>query len=342
MGIADVFAAPSISVKLSALHPRYELAKRARVMRRTGAARARTRAAGASRRASASPSTPRKPTASNSRSTSSPPRMPIASLDGWEGYGLAVQAYQKRAPFVLDCLADLARRTGRRMPVRLVKGAYWDSARSSARRSTARRATRCSRASRTPTSATSPARAACSTRPTRSTRCSPRTTRRRSRRSTHYARNGAGAGLRVPAPARHGRRPVRRSDRPDRLDVPCRVYAPVGSHEDLLPYLVRRLLENGANSQLRQPHHRRVASRSTTSSPIRSPPSTASTPSRIRASRSRAIFRAHDSEELHGRQPRQRRTSCARSPTGSTPPCKPLERGAAGAGRDAPRRRRSP
>jgi RHH-type proline utilization regulon transcriptional repressor/proline dehydrogenase/delta 1-pyrroline-5-carboxylate dehydrogenase len=49
------------------------------------------------------------------------------SLDGWEGYGLAVQAYQKRAPFVIDYLADLARQTGRRMPMRLVKGAYWDS-----------------------------------------------------------------------------------------------------------------------------------------------------------------------------------------------------------------------
>jgi RHH-type proline utilization regulon transcriptional repressor/proline dehydrogenase/delta 1-pyrroline-5-carboxylate dehydrogenase len=53
---------------------------------------------------------------------------PDPSLDGWEGFGLAVQAYQKRAPFgQIDWLIDLARRTGRRMPVRLVKGAYWDS-----------------------------------------------------------------------------------------------------------------------------------------------------------------------------------------------------------------------
>ena len=57
------------------------------------------------------------------------------------------------------------------------------------------------------------------------------------------------ASVRVPAPARHGRRPVRRSDRRGQpRHVPCRVYAPVGSHEDLLPYLVRRLLENGANT----------------------------------------------------------------------------------------------
>ena len=57
------------------------------------------------------------------------------------------------------------------------------------------------------------------------------------------------AGIRVPAPARHGRGAVRaRCTRPDGIGVPCRVYAPVGEHEDLLPYLVRRLLENGANT----------------------------------------------------------------------------------------------
>src|SRR3546814_13670484 len=49
-----------------------------------------------------------------------------ASLEGWEGCGLAIQAYQKRALEVIDFIADLARRTGRRIPVRLGKGAYWD------------------------------------------------------------------------------------------------------------------------------------------------------------------------------------------------------------------------
>ena len=49
------------------------------------------------------------------------------ALQGWEGLGLAVQAYQKRAPFVIDWLADLARKQRRRIMVRLVKGAYWDS-----------------------------------------------------------------------------------------------------------------------------------------------------------------------------------------------------------------------
>ena len=49
------------------------------------------------------------------------------SLDGWNGFGLAVQAYQKRAPFVIDWLAETARKANRRWCVRLVKGAYWDS-----------------------------------------------------------------------------------------------------------------------------------------------------------------------------------------------------------------------
>src|SRR5207247_10200183 len=49
------------------------------------------------------------------------------SLRGWEGFGLAVQAYQKRAPAVIDWLADTARGLGRRLMVRLVKGAYWDT-----------------------------------------------------------------------------------------------------------------------------------------------------------------------------------------------------------------------
>ena len=48
-------------------------------------------------------------------------------LAGWNGIGFVVQAYQKRAPFVLEWLIDLARRTGHRIMVRLVKGAYWDS-----------------------------------------------------------------------------------------------------------------------------------------------------------------------------------------------------------------------
>ena len=105
-------------------------------------------------------------------------------------------------------------------------------------------------------------------------RCSPRTTRRPSPRST-TSRAGAQPTSSSSACTAWATTCTPRRSAQQHLDVPCRVYAPVGSHEDLLPYLVRRLLENGANYQLRQPHHRRVAAAGRRSSPIRSPPSRA-------------------------------------------------------------------
>ncbi len=122
----DAFGAASISVKLSALHPRYEHAKRARVLAELTprllelAQLAKAHGIGFTVDAEEAD------------------RLELsldvfagayadASLEGWEGCGLAVQAYQKRAPEVIDFVADLARRHGRRIPVRLVKGAYWDS-----------------------------------------------------------------------------------------------------------------------------------------------------------------------------------------------------------------------
>ena len=90
-------AAPSISVKLSALHPRYELAQRARVLAELTPRLRRRWRGGARRRASRSPSTPRRPTGSSCRSSCSRPRARDPALAGWDGFGLAVQAYQKRA-----------------------------------------------------------------------------------------------------------------------------------------------------------------------------------------------------------------------------------------------------
>src|SRR5688500_15030337 len=122
----EVFAAPSISVKLSALHPRYEHAKRERVLAELG-----PRLLELSQLA-------KRHGIGLTIDAEETDRLELsldlifavladASLAGWNGFGIVVQAYQKRAPFVIDFIADMARRLGRRIPVRLVKGAYWDS-----------------------------------------------------------------------------------------------------------------------------------------------------------------------------------------------------------------------
>ncbi|HEX6550592.1 MAG TPA: proline dehydrogenase family protein, partial [Gammaproteobacteria bacterium] len=122
----SVFAAPSISVKLSALHPRYEFAQHQRVLDELVpklivlAERAKQYGMGLTVDAEEAE------------------RLDLSldvieavyrspSLHGWEGFGLAVQAYLKRAPAVIDWLIALAKQGKRRIPVRLVKGAYWDS-----------------------------------------------------------------------------------------------------------------------------------------------------------------------------------------------------------------------
>ncbi|MFP5373701.1 MAG: proline dehydrogenase family protein, partial [Gammaproteobacteria bacterium] len=123
---ADPFGAPSISTKLSALHPRYEHAKRARVL-----AELTPRVLELARLAKAQGIGFTVDAEEADRLELSLDVFAAAyadpSLDGWEGCGLAVQAYQKRAPAVIDYIVDLARRHGRRIPLRLVKGAYWDS-----------------------------------------------------------------------------------------------------------------------------------------------------------------------------------------------------------------------
>ncbi|HJR73044.1 MAG TPA: bifunctional proline dehydrogenase/L-glutamate gamma-semialdehyde dehydrogenase PutA [Luteimonas sp.] len=281
----DVFAAPSISVKLSALHPRYEHAKRERVMAELTprvlelAQIAKSYGIGFTIDAEESD------------------RLELsldviaaayadASLEGWQGYGLAIQAYQKRAPYVIDFIADLARRTGRRIPVRLVKGAYWDSE--------VKRAQVDGQAgypvfTRKPN--TDVSYLACAKRMMQASDAiypmfathNAHTIAAIHRFSLSLLPSGEGARRADEGSAKRRERehssssepspqPLSRGERgssppfefqklhgmgddlyaevipADRLNVPCRVYAPVGSHEDLLPYLVRRLLENGANS----------------------------------------------------------------------------------------------
>ena len=244
----DVFAAPSISVKLSALHPRYELAKRERVhaelIPRVLELARLAKAQGIGFTIDAEESE----------------RLELsldviagayadASLDGWEGYGLAVQAYQKRAPFVLDFLIDLARRTGRRVPVRLVKGAYWDSEIKKAQVDGLEGYPVFTRKANTDVSYLACARRMLGA----ADALYPMFATHNAQTIAAVHRYATLAG--VPATGYEYQRLHGMGDHlyaevigADQLGVACRVYAPVGSHEDLLPYLVRRLLENGANS----------------------------------------------------------------------------------------------
>ena len=240
---ADVFAAPSISIKLSALHPRYEHAKRARVMTELApgilelAQLAKSYGIGFT--IDAEEADRLELSLDLIEATFSD-----TSLDGWQGYGLAVQAYQKRTPYVIDFLADLARRVGRRMPVRLVKGAYWDAEVKRAQVEGHPGYPVFTRKPNTDVSYLANARRMLdqgdALYPMFATHNAQTIAAIRSiangRDYEHQKLHGMGDDLYAEVIPK------------DRLDVPCRVYAPVGSHEDLLPYLVRRLLENGANS----------------------------------------------------------------------------------------------
>ena len=240
---SDVLDAPSISIKLSALHPRYEVAKRARVHAELTpkllelAQLAKQNGIGL--------------TVDAEEADRLELSLEIiaavhadASLAGWQGYGLAVQAYQKRAPFVIDWLAERAKRAGRRFCVRLVKGAYWDSE--------VKRAQEGGHAgypvyTRKPN--TDVSYLACARRlfehgeafypafATHNAHTIAAIQHMANGRPFEFQRlHGMGTDLYAEVIG------------PKNMNAPCRVYAPVGSHEDLLPYLVRRLLENGANT----------------------------------------------------------------------------------------------
>jgi len=238
-----ILDAPSISIKLSALHPRYEVAKRARVQ-----AELASKLLELAQLA-------KKNSICLTVDAEEADRLELsldviaavhadASLDGYQGFGLAVQAYQKRAPFVIDWLAEQAKKVGRRFCVRLVKGAYWDSE--------VKRAQEGGHAgypvyTRKPN--TDVSYLACAKKlfdygtafyPAFATHNAHTIAAihhmARGRPFEFQRLHGMGTDLYAEVMG------------PKNLDVPCRVYAPVGSHEDLLPYLVRRLLENGANT----------------------------------------------------------------------------------------------
>ena len=166
-------------------------------------------------------------------------------LGEWTGLGLAVQAYQKRGPEVIRRVAELARHSRRRLMVRLVKGAYWDSE--------IKRAQIAGRPDY-PVYTTKPATDLSYLVCARDLiAASPHLY---AQFATHNAHTLAAvrlmaeqAGVKIEFQRLHGMGEALYDAADARYrDVTLRAYAPVGGHEDLLPYLVRRLLENGANT----------------------------------------------------------------------------------------------
>ena len=238
----DIRDNPGISVKLSALHPRYEVAKRDRVMEelvpRVRALAGLAKAAGLGFNIDAEEAD----------------RLALSlqvieavlsdkALKGWDGFGVVVQAYGRRAGAVIDWLYGTAERLDRKIMVRLVKGAYWDAEVKRAQVMGLESFPVFTRKQATDVSYMANAK-----------KLLGMTDRIYPQFATHNAHTVA-AVLDM-ATDKRGFEFQRLHGMGERLHdivlegkgTRCRIYAPVGAHRDLLAYLVRRLLENGANS----------------------------------------------------------------------------------------------
>ncbi len=245
-----IYEGPGISIKLSALHPRYSRAQVGRVMtqllpRLTGLVKlARQHDIGLNIDAEESDRLELSLELLEALCTS-----PVAA--GWNGVGFVIQAYSKRCPAVVDFLVDLARRSQRRLMVRLVKGAYWDSEIKRAQLDGQAGYPVYTRKAYTDVAYIACARALLAAPdavyPQFATHNAHTLAAIHTLAGANYCAgqyefqclHGMGEPLyeQVVGPVADGR-----------LGRPCRIYAPVGSHDTLLAYLVRRLLENGANS----------------------------------------------------------------------------------------------
>jgi RHH-type proline utilization regulon transcriptional repressor/proline dehydrogenase/delta 1-pyrroline-5-carboxylate dehydrogenase len=242
-----VYQGPGISIKLSALHPRYSRAQSARVMDEL-LPRVKALALLAKRF-----------DIGLNIDAEEADRLELsldlledlcldADLGGWHGMGFVVQAYGKRCPFVLDYIIDLGRRAGRRIMVRLVKGAYWDAEINRAQVDGLNGFPVYTRKAYTDVSYIACAR-----------KLLAATDVIFPQFATHNAQTLATiyhmAGQNFQSgqyefQCLHGMgEPLYEEVVGEaKLNRPVRIYAPVGTHETLLAYLVRRLLENGANS----------------------------------------------------------------------------------------------
>ena len=162
-------------------------------------------------------------------------------LQSWDGLGIAVQAYSKRAPAVIDWLEGL----GRPIMVRLVKGAYWDF---EIKRAQVEGLSGYPVYTRKPN--TDLAYIACAARLLRSPHLFPQFATHNAHTLAAVMELASNSGAAYEFQRLHGMGTLLYGEAKRQLDdlPPVRVYAPVGPHKDLLAYLVRRLLENGANS----------------------------------------------------------------------------------------------
>ncbi len=237
---------PGISVKLSALHPRYEVAQAPRVMAelvpRVRALAMLAKSAGMGFNIDAEEADRLSLSLDVIEAVLSEP-----ALAGWDGFGVVVQAYGQRAPLVIDYLNDLAVRLDRKIMVRLVKGAYWDAEIKRAQVEGIDGFPVFTAKQHTDVSYISNARKLLSM----CDRIYPQF-------ATHNAHTVA-AVLDIASQLGcgpddyefqrlHGMGETLHTIVLQANQTRCRIYAPVGAHEDLLAYLVRRLLENGANS----------------------------------------------------------------------------------------------
>lgn len=234
---------PGISVKLSAIHPRYEFTHAERVMAeivpklKALCVQAKSYNIGLTVDAEESE------------------RLDISldvieavfsdiDLAGWDGFGIALQAYQKRAIFVVDWLRELTLRVDRKMMVRLVKGAYWDTEIKNAQKDGLEHFPVFTRKSSTDVSYHA---------------CANKLLDYRDSIYPQFATHNAYTAATIVELAGddkegfefqclHGMGDSLYDQIVSGESIQCRIYAPVGHHEDLLAYLVRRLLENGANS----------------------------------------------------------------------------------------------
>lgn len=239
---AEIARNPGISIKLSALHPRYEEGQHERVMAelvpRTLQLAQQACKAGMGLNVDAEEADRLDLSLDIIKAVLSDP-----SLAGWDGFGVVVQAYGKRAGPAIDWLYRLATQLDRKIMVRLVKGAYWDSEIKLAQAEGLEGYPVFTRKAATDVSYLT---------------CAKKLLGMTDRIYPQFATHNAHSVSTILAMANdtqafefqrlHGMGEILHAKVRTKNKNRCRIYAPVGAHHDLLAYLVRRLLENGANS----------------------------------------------------------------------------------------------